>query len=208
VAGAALALGGCISEDSVQVKTVETHSMGVVTGRELEYPLPTAAALVQELDGGLEVDVRWVALCSRLERGVAQDVRIVKTKVSTATIVYASLFTGLGMAFYWAPGLDANASLAAGSAMVAVGGIPYGLSAAQTGEKQEKLPERAVERQLPPGPCFAGRGSNEKVVIRGGGQSLTGQTDSLGHVRFDTSVPQPVEVFVRGKRVEKVEWKK
>lgn len=206
-ASVALLLGACTTEEVVPARSPETQSLGFVMGRELDTP-PQVAVLLREADGKLEADARFIGLCARTERGVVRGAQTRKTRVSTTTAVFAGLFAGTGMALFMWPDLEAEGSLAGGAVLVGIGGIPYLIAAAQTGEVTEELPPQPIERPAAPAPCLIGRASHERIEIRGQGATLEGQTDSLGHVRFDLSVPRPVEVFVRGRRVQGVEWQR
>lgn len=206
--GAALLSCACMTEETVQVKSGGTQPLGIAQGQVLPNPPPEAQVVLQERGGKLELFAAWVGICNRTERGVSRRVQTTKTRVTTTGTAIAAIIGGAGMAMYMWPDLDAQSSLTGGTILFALGGIPYLIGAAQVGETTEELPPVEVERPAGFGPCTVAPVSREAVVVTGADTTLEGQTDAQGHIRFDGTVAAPAQVSVRGRRVEKVEWRK
>lgn len=206
--GVPLLLGGCATDEFVQVRTAGTQSMGIVDGAVLPNPPPAPRIELREHAGRLELRATWVGFCNRVERRVENRVRTTRTRMATTVKVVTGLIAGAGMALYMWPDLDASTSLTGGTVLVAAGAIPFAIGVGQEGEKTEKLPPHEVDRPAPLGPCVVGPVSHEPVVIEGENQILEGETNAQGFIQFDSTLSQPVLVKVGGRRIANVEWVK
>lgn len=204
--GVPVLLGGCMTEDVVQVRSAGTESKRIVNAAVLPNPPPAPRVELRERAGRLELRATWVGFCNRVERSVDHRVRTTRTRATTTGKVITGLIASAGMAMYMWPDLDANTSLTGGTILVVTGGLPYAIAAGQEGEKTEELPLREVERAVPAAPCVVGPASHEPVAVVGGDQTLEGETNAQGFVQFGSTLSPPVVVQLRGRRIANVEW--
>lgn len=177
-------------------------------GAVIARSAPRVRVQLRQARSGLEAHAAYVGLCETSERRSQRRRKVERTEVTTTTVVVASVFALAGLAIYMAPTEeDAGTSAAAGTTLVAIGGLIYGIPKLSESEQSVELEPATSYRRAEPAPCKLGPIAHERILVRSATATLQADTDASGRATFDGRLSPPVEVLVSGRAPDSIEWR-
>jgi hypothetical protein len=198
----AFLISGCIQE-TARIESVASRPRGLVAGPPLGTPPRILVILYQE-ERAFVAEAVFLGRCGMFEVVETNRVRVQKTEITAVTVTVAAVLMGAGMLVYLLPDTDAGPSAVGGTALVAVGGIAYGIPKALEGESRESMHPEATLRPAPSTDCVLRPIAHERIAIHGAGATLEATSDSWGRAVFDGTVSGPVKIFISGRPADHI----